>query len=256
MPNGLLIDVKERIAYLTLNRPKVRNAIDSMLQRELVEAIEQLGTDSSIWLLYLTGAGDKAFSAGVDLKELATDPAHSHVGANRTMRPLFEAVLDCPKPVIAVLNGSTIGGGCELALCCDLRIAADNVKIGMPEVKLGLGGAVGAQLLCRLAPLGVAKEMLYFGDTITAQEALRHGIVNRVVPRESLRAAGEAYARQLLRSAPLSVQRHKRAIRSGLELPLAVAIRMSIQPDPYTSEDRSEGVRAFAEGRDPVWQGR
>ncbi len=247
--HGLGIDVRDRVAYLEIDRPASRNAISSALQEELIDAIEGFATDNSVWVVQITGSGDSAFCAGADLKELART-------RRRNMRYLYEAVLDCPKPVIAVINGTALGGGFELALSCDLRIAGDHAQLGMPEVKRGLGGAVGAQLLSRLAPLGVAQEMLFFGDPISAADALRHNIVNQVVPGHALRVEAERYTRRLLESAPISVWRHKVAIRNGADLPLAAALRLSVHPDPYTSKDCIEGVRAFNEHREPVWQGK
>ena len=257
MNTGLRVEVRDRVAYLEIDRPESRNAINSVVQDELIAAIEQFSTDRNIWVVQLTGSGDVAFSAGVDLKELARGrPGDDPKPRRGNMRPLFEAVLDCPKPVIAAINGSALGGGCELALACDLRVASDAALLGMPEVKRGLGGAAGAQLLCRLAPLAVAQEMLFFGEPITADEALRHGLFNRVVPRTALRDEAEAYTRRLLKSAPISVWRHKVALRTGADLPLAAALRLSVHPDPYTSKDRHEGIAAFAEKREPVWQAR
>jgi len=254
--NGLTREVRDRVAYLTLDRPDSLNALSRALRTEIVDAFVELADDDDVWVVCLTGAGDRAFSAGVDLKETHSDDT---VGAKfrhpmrEQGRNIYEVVLEFPKPVICALNGWTVGGGCELAMACDLRIAADHAQIGLPEAKRGLGATFGSQMLPRLVPLGVAYQMLYFGDPITAQQALHWGLVNEVVPAADLAARTEELARQLLRSAPLTLRRYKAMVTHGRELPLSAALRLDVGPDPYTSEDREEGVAAFLEKRDPEW---
>lgn len=254
--NGLTRITHNRIAYLTLDRPDSLNALDRALRTELVETFVGLADDDAVWIVCLTGAGDRAFSAGVDLKEARSNDVDGTKFRHPMREPgrnVYEVVLEFPKPVICALNGWTVGGGCELAMACDIRIAADHAQIGLPEAKRGLGATFGSQMLPRLVPRGVAYQMLYFGEPITADQALHWGLVNEVVPSEDLAARTEDLARQLLRSAPLTLRRYKAMVTHGRELPLSAALRLDVGPDPYTSEDRSEGIAAFLEKRDPEW---
>ncbi|MFP5069848.1 enoyl-CoA hydratase/isomerase family protein [Pseudonocardia nantongensis] len=257
--NGLVVQVRDRVATVTLDRPERLNALSSGLQADLVRAFDGFDTDDDVWAVVLTGAGSKAFSAGIDLKEVREHDS----GASSGLRPMaglsrnvFETVLECGKPTVAALNGWALGGGCELALACDVRLAADHARIGLPEAKRGMGANFGTHLLARIVPRGIAYELLYTGDDIDAAEAHRWGLVNRVVPGEELAAHAGALARRIAGNAPLTVRRYKAAIGRGGELPLASALRLSVGPDPYTSEDRAEGVAAFVEKRAPVWRAR
>ena len=257
--SGLLVEVEDRVGRVTIDRPERLNALSTGIQHDLVEAFDAMSVDDDVWVVVLTGSGDRAFSAGVDLKEIGDSDKSG--GAMRQpmtgpQRNVFETVLECSKPTVAVLNGWTMGGGCELALACDLRIASDDTRIGMPEAKRGLGANFGAQLLPRVVPLAVAYEMLYTGEPITAEEAHRWGLVNKVVPKDELRAFAETYVAALLQSAPLTVRRYKAVISRGRDLPVSAALRLSAAANPYLSEDRVEGIAAFNEKRPPVWRAR
>lgn len=208
--------------------------------------------------MVLAAAGSGAFSAGADLKEMAAHPA-GHVETTDPRRRgirLFETILGVSKPTIVAVNGAAIGAGFEMAMACDLRVAVHGAFFALPEAKLGLGSLLGTHLLPRLLPRAVALQMLYTGEPMDAEEAHRWGLVNILVDREELETATSRLAETIAANAPLSVRRYKHMLTNAVALPLGDALRLEGGPDPYTSRDRAEGVRAFLEGRRPVWQGR
>jgi enoyl-CoA hydratase len=254
MSRGIVYEQRERVAYVTLDRPERLNALGADMTEALIAHFDAIDRDPDVWAVLLGAAGDRAFCSGVDLKE---------VNAGEFVRPMkgpgrnvFETVYECGKPVVAALNGWALGAGFELALACDLRIAADRARLGMPEARRGMGGNFGAQLLARALPPARAYELLYLGDDIGADQALDWGLVNRVVPGAELDVEAERLVRVLVANAPLSTQRYKAVISLGRDLPLATALRLDPRPDPYESADRAEGVAAFVEHRTPRWVGR
>jgi enoyl-CoA hydratase len=259
MDNGVKLDVRDKVAYVTLDRQERRNALSVAAIEGLIDAFSRFDVDDDVWAVLITGAGQEAFCAGRDLKELANlmdqEKPTGHPMRQRLRNP-FEVIYECRKPVVAALNGWTVGGGFELAMACDVRIAASHVRLSMPEALRGMGANFGAAMLPRLIPHAVAYDMLYTGRVVSADEAARWGLVNAVVPAADLASAGDAYARTLVSRAPLTLRRYKAMVRHGSALPLPAALRLDLQPDPYTSQDRVEGAHAFAEKREPRWQAR
>ncbi|MDO8491067.1 MAG: enoyl-CoA hydratase-related protein [Dehalococcoidia bacterium] len=255
----VLFEAKDGIAYITLNRPQAMNSLNMEMRPALSEALLRFSNDDTLRVAILTGAGDRAFCAGRDLKESAQ--AFSEGKAPYAQRPPFPSLLhntlEVWKPMIAAINGYAIGGGLEIALACDIRIAAENAQMGLSEAKRGLyPGGGGVVRLTRLVPMGMALEMLFTGDLVDAREAHRIGLVNQVVPRADLMPAAERMAYRIMDCAPLSLRKIKELAYKGLDVPLPVAYRLDIGPDLAGSEDAKEGAMAFVEKRKPKWKGK
>ncbi len=246
------------VRVLTLDRPERRNALSTALQQDLVDELLSCAEDPDVRAIVLTGNGP-AFCAGLDLKEireLDQRGEHFRPPMNRPTRLLFEVVTETPVPVVAALNGAAVAGGFELALACDIRIAAPGIRLGLPEAQIGMGANFGSVVLPKRIPMGIALEMLFTGEYVTSEDAERWGLVNRVVPAEDVLPAALALAERIAANAPISVRRMKETAVKGLELPLWQALRLDVGPNPYLSEDRKEGIAAYLEKRPPRWTGR
>lgn len=255
----LLVERSEQYAVVTLNRPKVLNALNRALFSELDDAFTALANDASVRAVILTGAGEKAFAAGADISELATLTAAEGQQLAQRGQAVFRRIETCGKPVIAAIQGFALGGRCELAMACTIRIASDRARLGQPEVKLGLvPGYGGTQRLPRLVGKGAALKLLLTGDMVGAEEAFRMGLVDEVVPAEALMARAETLAHAIAQQAPLAVAGCLHAVETGYDLPIeaALAIEASQFGLACATEDKAEGTRAFLEKRPPVWQGR
>lgn len=257
--DNLLLERDGAVAIVTINRPKVLNALNTQTMDELRHAVLDLKSDASVRVLILTGAGEKAFVAGADINELAVQTPTSgreHALAGQHVLDLIE---NMGKPVIAAINGFALGGGCELAMACTLRLAADTARLGQPEIALGLiPGYAGTQRLPRIVGKGKAMEMILTGTPITAEEAYRIGLVNRVVAAAELMTEARALAGQLAKSAPIAMRYIINAVNKGIEIPFAEACQYeaTLFGLVASTEDMREGTAAFLAKRKAEFKGR
>ena len=256
---NLLLDRDGAIAVITINRPKVLNALNSQTIAELDAAARELADDDAVRALVITGAGDKAFAAGADINELAALTAVEATQHSRRGQAAFDRIEHLGKPVIAALNGFALGGGCELAMACTLRIAADTARLGQPEINLGfIPGYGGSQRLPRLVGRGLALEILLTGDQLTAARALEIGLINRVVPAADLMSEARKLAAALALKAPVAARFIIDAVGQGLDGPLAQGqfLETSLFGAIASTVDSKEGTKAFLEKRKAEWKGR
>ena len=255
----LLVERGDAVARVTINRPSVLNALSLRTLDELRQTLEVLKADDAVRVVVITGAGEKAFVAGADINELAEQSPTSGREHALAGQHVFDLIEQLGKPSIAAINGYALGGGCELAMACTLRVAADTAKLGQPEINLGLiPGYGGTQRLARLVGAGVALELLLTGQQIGAQEAYRLGLVNRVVPAADLAAAVAALARVLAGKPPVAMRYIIEAVNQGLQMSLADGLRFeaALFGLVASTDDMREGTRAFLEKRTPAFKGK
>ena len=255
----LLCEVDDHVATVTLNRPRVLNALNRQVFDDLKTLFAALASDPVVRVILITGAGEKAFAAGADINELTVTNRVTGRALARRGSAIFRQIETCGKPVIALINGFALGGGCELTLACALRIASETAKLGQPEVKLGLiPGYGGTQRLPRLVGQSAALKLLLTGEIIHAQEALRIGLVDEVVPADRLLQRGRELAQAMVAVAPLAVAGCLEAVRKGAERNIDASLRTEAEIFGRLSAtaDKAEGTKAFLEKRSPVWTSR
>ncbi len=249
---NLLFEKRDRIAIVTINRPKVLNALSEGALEELDACFEDIRKDADVGAAILTGAGEKAFVAGADIGDLATYTPQRAMEGARYGQEVFTRIENIGKPTIAAVNGYALGGGCELALACSLRIASQNAKLGLPEVKLGIiPGYGGSQRLPRLIGKGRAFELMLIAEPVSAEEALRLGLVNRVTPPDQLLPTAEAMAKKMIANGPLALQYCMEAVNRGMDMSLEEGLRFESVMNAmcFATQDVQEGIRAFFEKR-------
>ncbi len=256
---NLLLEKREQIAIVTVNRPKVMNALNEKTVEELGAIFSELGNDAEVKVVIITGAGEKAFIAGADISEFGAYTPQRAMETARRGQEVFSRIENLGKPTIAAVNGFALGGGCELALSCSMRIASPNARLGQPEVKLGVTpGYGGSQRLPRLIGKGMALQMILTADPLSAEDALRWGLVNQVVPADQLLATAEGIAKKIIANGPLAVRYSLEAVNRGLNMPIeeGLYLEATLFAMSFASEDMHEGVRAFLEKRPARFAGR
>lgn len=256
---NIKLETRNKIAYITIDRPKVLNALNMQTMEELRQVFSQVKNDKDVRVVVLTGAGEKSFVAGADINELEkNNPVEAKEYTHRG-QAVLDLVENLGKPVIVCINGFALGGGCELAMACTMRLASENAKLGQPEVKLGIiPGYGGTQRLPRLVGKGVAAQLLLTGDMISAQEAHRIGLVNEVLPASELIPRAEAIAQAIIKNAPLAIQYCLEAVNHGMEMSQqeGLFLEATLFSVCCATEDKKEGTTAFLEKRAANFQGR
>ena len=256
MSKTVLLEVKNGIGYITINRPEALNALSSQVLADLNEVLDQVEKSEEIRVVIVTGAGEKAFVAGADIKEMDLMSPIQAFEYMTFANDTFTRLSDLRQPTIAVINGYALGGGMELALSTDIRIGFEKTVVGFPEVGLGIiPGFAGTQRMSRLIGTSRAKELIFTARTVKGQEAYDLGILNKLVPAEELLPSAEELAAAIMKNAPLAVEKAKHVIQVGAELPLKNAIRLETEAEAllFSTEDKLEGMRAFVEKRKAVF---
>jgi enoyl-CoA hydratase len=256
---NIKFETKNHIAYVTIDRPKVLNALNMATMQELKQVFASIKDDAEIRVVIVTGAGEKAFVAGADIGELSQHTPVSAKEYTHQGQAIIDSIENLGKPVIACINGFALGGGCELAMACTMRLASDNARLGQPEVKLGLiPGYGGTQRLPRLVGKGLAMQQILTGEMISAQEAHRIGLVNEVVAAAELIPRAEAIAAKIIANSPLAIQYAMEAVNHGYDMPLAdgLFLEATLFGVCCATEDKNEGTKAFLEKRPAQFKGK
>ena len=254
----ILYEKKDRVAWITMNRPKALNAQSALMRREVAEAMQAAGVDEEISVVVITGAGDRAFSAGADISEFVRQYPSDYMQTWGEITP-YEIIRNIPKPVIAAVNGIALGGGCEMAMACDIIVASENAVFGQPEVNVGvIPGGGGTQVLPRLIGEKRAKELIFTGRSINAQEAYRLGLVNRVVPPDKLVETVNGLAHDMLKHSTVILKLAKTAVNKSLDVPLSVGMgcERELFAMCFGTEDQKEGSGSFLQKRKPQYKGK